>query len=51
MNFNSMNKILVIGLGLAGLLLIGGIVALGTWDVPPPTGMAETRIDDSRFPR
>lgn len=51
MNINSTNKILTIGLGLAGLLLIGGLVALGTWDVPPPTDMVETRIDDSRFPR
>lgn len=51
MNFGSMNKVLLIGLGLAGLLLIGGIVALGTWDVPPPTNTVETPIDDSRFPR
>lgn len=51
MNFNSMNKVLMIGLALAGLLFIGGIVALGTWDVPPPTDTVEIRIDDSRFPR
>lgn len=51
MMFGSMNKVVLIGVGLAGLLLIGAIIALGTWDVPPPTGTVETRIDDSRFPR
>jgi hypothetical protein len=46
-----MNRYLQIGILLFVLLIVGGIVALGLWDAPPPDGMVETELDDSRFPR
>ncbi len=46
-----MNKYVQIGIALFALLLIGGLVALGVWDVPAPPNMVETELDDSRFPR
>ncbi len=46
-----MNKYAQIGVLVLILLLVGGFVALGLWDMPAPQGMVETELDDSRFPR
>lgn len=46
-----MNKFLMIGLAAFGLLVLAGIVALGTWENPAPDEMVETQIDASRFTR
>ena len=46
-----MNSYAQIGIFIFVLLLIGGFVALGFWDVPAPSNMVETELDDSRFPR
>ena len=46
-----MNKYSHIGIILFVILLIGGFVALGFWDVPAPSETVETELDDSRFPR
>lgn len=40
-----------IGIILVLLILIGGFVALGFWNVPAPSDTVETELDDSRFPR
>jgi hypothetical protein len=46
-----MNKYVQIGILLFALLLVGGFIALGFWDVPAPTNTVETELDESRFPR
>lgn len=46
-----MNKYVQIGILLLLLLVVGGFVALGFWNVPAPEGTVETELDDSRFPR
>jgi len=46
-----MNKYAQIGIALFVLLLIGGFLVLGFWDVPAPSDIVETELDDSRFPR
>jgi len=46
-----MNKYAQIGIALFALLLIGGFLVLGFWDVPAPSDTVETELDDSRFPR
>lgn len=46
-----MNKYAQIGIILLTLVILGGFVALGFWDVPPPSNTVETELDDSRFPR
>lgn len=46
-----MNKYLMAGLALFGLVVLGGIIALGTWDNPAPQETVETQIDASRFTR
>jgi hypothetical protein len=46
-----MNKYAQIGIVLFALLLIGGFLAIGFWDVPAPPDTVETELDDSRFPR
>ena len=46
-----MNRYAQIGILLIVILFVGGFVALGFWDAPAPTGMVETELDDSRFPR
>lgn len=46
-----MNSYAQVGILIFALLLIGGIFALGFWDVPAPSNTVETELDDSRFPR
>jgi hypothetical protein len=46
-----MNKYAMIGIIAAVVLILAGIVVLGTMDVPAPSGTVETELDDSRFPR
>ena len=46
-----MNNYALIGILLFVLFLVGGIFVLGFWDVPAPSNMVETELDDSRFPR
>jgi hypothetical protein len=46
-----MNKYVMIGIIAAVVLVLAGIVVLGTMDLPGPTGSVETELDDSRFPR
>lgn len=46
-----MNNHVMIGTLLFAFLLIGGVLALGFWDVPAPSNTVETELDDSRFPR
>lgn len=46
-----MNKYLMAGLALFGLVVLGGIIALGTRDNPAPQETVETQIDASRFTR
>ena len=41
-------KIILVGFA---VLIVGGIVFLATWDIPPPSRQVEKVIDDSRFPR
>ena len=38
---------------LVGLLvvLLGGVLFLATWDIPPPTARIERPIPDDRLPR
>lgn len=33
------------------VLVLGGVVFLATWDIPPPTARVETVIPDERLPR
>jgi len=33
------------------VLVLGGVVFLATWDIPPPTATVETVIPDERLPR
>ena len=46
-----MNKYAMIGIIAAVVLLLAGVVALGTMELPAPSGTVETKLDDSRFPR
>jgi hypothetical protein len=36
---------------LALVLLLGGVIFLVTWDIPPPTARIEEVIPDERLPR
>jgi hypothetical protein len=33
------------------VLLLGGVIFLVTWDIPPPTARVEEVIPDERLPR
>jgi hypothetical protein len=33
------------------VLLLGGVLFLATWDIPPPTARIERSIPDERLPR
>lgn len=33
------------------VVVLGGVVFLATWDIPPPTETVETVIPDERLPR
>jgi hypothetical protein len=46
-----MNKYAQIAFILFALIVLGGVLALGFWDVPAPSDTVETQLDDSRFPR
>lgn len=46
-----MNRYMMIGLTVLGLVVLGGLIALGTWDIPAPEETVETQIDASRFSR
>ena len=46
-----MNKYVATGVIAAVILVLAGILVLGTMDLPAPTGTVETELDDSRFPR
>jgi hypothetical protein len=36
---------------LALVILLGGVIFLVTWDIPPPTAQVEEVIPDERLPR
>jgi hypothetical protein len=44
-----MSKYAQISIVIFILILLGGFLALGFWNVPPPTNSVETQLDDSRF--
>ncbi len=44
----SFSRILIL---LAVVLLLGGLIFVVTWDIPPPTRQVETVIPDERLPR
>jgi len=46
-----MNKFVATGVIAAVVLILAGILVLGTMDLPAPTGTVETELDASRFPR
>ncbi len=46
-----MNRYLIAGFAVLGLLILGGLIALGTMDIPAPEETVETQIDASRFTR
>ena len=46
-----MNKYVATGVIAAVILVLAGILVLGTMDLPAPSGTVETQLDDSRFPR
>lgn len=33
------------------IVILGGVVFLATWDIPPPTVQVETVVPDERLPR
>jgi len=41
-----MTKIILI---VAAVLIVGGVVFLATWDMPPPTATVEKAIPNDRF--
>ena len=36
-------------LALVALVVLGGVVVLATWDIPPPTATTEKVIPNERF--
>ncbi len=36
---------------LAVIIVLGGLIFVVTWDIPPPTQQIETVIPDDRLPR
>jgi len=46
-----MNKFITVLIVLAVLAVAGGVVLLGTWEVPPPTKTVEKTIPNDRFAR
>mgnify|MGYP001806042405 CR=1 FL=1 len=53
-SFTSPRASINIGFSLMVLLIVilgGGVVVLGTWDIPAPTATTEKVLPDERFPR
>ncbi len=44
----SFSRILIL---LAVVLLLGGLIFVVTWDIPPPTRQVEIVVPDERLPR
>lgn len=44
-----MNKLLLVGIAVIVVLIAGGVVALGLWDMPPPSKTVEKVIPNDRF--
>ena len=47
----SMKKFVIVLIVLAILGIAGGVVFLGTWELPPPTKAVEKTIPNDRFAR
>jgi hypothetical protein len=46
-----MKKLILALIVLAVLCVVGGVVFLGTWDIPAPTQPVEKKISNDRFER
>ena len=46
-----MKKFIAVLIALAVLAVAGGVVLLGTWELPPPTKTVEKTIPNERFAR
>ncbi len=46
-----MTRLPIYFVAVLGVILVGGIVFLATWEIPAPSGVVEKVIPDDRFPR
>ncbi len=42
-------RFVLLGVGIVAVIVLGGMVVLGTMDVPPPTKTIEKAIPNDRF--